>query len=510
MKILQSRAFFLALTLLLLNDFVFKYSWPNALTGKISDFAGLFILPLFWFAIFPRYKKIVCALSAIFFLWWKSPLSDAFLDAWNSLAFVQWERVVDYTDYWALLSIPLAYYYATQVAYRRVKIEPAFVGLLVSFSFLATSAEKPIICALDYPPMIALEITNDSLPSAKPIRLASMGYEHLAHPDYVGSNHLDGSNASSLAIQGKYLIVQYPYWSFMQSRYDTKNFIDQQKLEIRREEIYKSLKHNIVDTTRMVELPAVQLTYDSLVSPQTLKLALDDFKVVDHFQLDTIIFGARHQLQFKNSLLHGSFVAYHPSGILKSKGSYKAGLLDGRWEKFDEQGERLNVELYDEGKLISYAKGKTTELTSLADRRQRIYWYNVLCLVGLLLLAAYALYRTIKAVVTAKDFKGRNSFWAFVGHFFMSLGSSLMVLIIGALLTLLLAMFFNETPILPSRYIPRLELLAYVILTIVFFLYTEKYRYFILFALGFALLYFICNGWSFLGELELFEASKLR
>ncbi|MFK8100875.1 MAG: toxin-antitoxin system YwqK family antitoxin [Saprospiraceae bacterium] len=510
MKILQSRAFLLALTLLLLNDFIFKYTWSNALTGKVSDFAGLFIFPLFWFALFPRYKKIVCTLSALFFLWWKSPLADGFLEAWNNLAFVHWERVVDYTDYWALLSIPLAYYYATQVSYRRVKIEPAFVGLLVSFSFLATSAEKPIICALDYPPMTVLEITNDSLPTTPPIRLRSMGYGNLVHPHYIGSNHLNGPEVSSLAIQGKYLILQYPYWSFMQSRYDTKNFIDQQKLEIRREEIYENLKKNIIDTTKMIELPAVELTYDSLVSPQTLKLALDDFKLVDHFQLDTIVFGARHQLQFKNSLLHGPFVAYHPSGTLKSKGNYKAGLLDGRWEKFDEQGERLNVELYDEGKLISYAKGKNTELSSLVDRRQRIYWYNVLCLVGLLLLAGYTLYRTIKAVVTTKDFKARNSFWAFIGHIFMSLSSSLMVLIVGGLLTMLLVMFFKETSILPARYIPRLELLGYLLLTIVFFMYTEKHRYFILFAIGFVLIYFIGNEWFFLWELELVEGAKLR
>lgn len=50
-SILVSPGFLLCLCLLLLNDFILKSEFHNALTGKLSDFAGLFIFPLFFSAL---------------------------------------------------------------------------------------------------------------------------------------------------------------------------------------------------------------------------------------------------------------------------------------------------------------------------------------------------------------------------------------------------------------------------------------------------------------------------
>jgi len=44
--------FVICLGLLLLNDFYLKFEYHNWLTGKLSDFCGLFIFPVFWSAIF--------------------------------------------------------------------------------------------------------------------------------------------------------------------------------------------------------------------------------------------------------------------------------------------------------------------------------------------------------------------------------------------------------------------------------------------------------------------------
>ncbi len=59
LQILLSPEFLIGLLLLLMNDFVFKELFHNWLTGKLSDFAGLFIFPLFWSALFPKRKALI-------------------------------------------------------------------------------------------------------------------------------------------------------------------------------------------------------------------------------------------------------------------------------------------------------------------------------------------------------------------------------------------------------------------------------------------------------------------
>ncbi|MFK7937171.1 MAG: hypothetical protein AB8G22_26890 [Saprospiraceae bacterium] len=62
-QIFTSLPFILALTLLLLNDFYWKATYANFWTGKISDFAGLFVFILFWSTLFPKRKTTVYFLS---------------------------------------------------------------------------------------------------------------------------------------------------------------------------------------------------------------------------------------------------------------------------------------------------------------------------------------------------------------------------------------------------------------------------------------------------------------
>jgi len=67
LDVLVSPAFLLGLFLLLLNDYFLKAVFHNWFTGKLSDFAGLFIFPLFWTALFPRYKKSIYYITAFLF-----------------------------------------------------------------------------------------------------------------------------------------------------------------------------------------------------------------------------------------------------------------------------------------------------------------------------------------------------------------------------------------------------------------------------------------------------------
>lgn len=142
--------FVCSLGLLLLNDFVFKSLLHNWFSGKLSDFAGLFAFVLFWSAIFPRRRGWVYALTALGFVFWKSPYSAVLINSFNSVSFFSIGRVVDYTDLIALAVLPAAWFY--EQCWRKEKIylsnaltrrlaitATAFVSL---FAFTATSIES--------------------------------------------------------------------------------------------------------------------------------------------------------------------------------------------------------------------------------------------------------------------------------------------------------------------------------------------------------------------------------
>lgn len=91
-----SIGFILALTILLLNDFYFKIYYGNWLTGKLSDFAGLFVFPLFWTILFPKLKDKIYFASAIIFIYWKTVYSETLLEIINQLSIIKLNRVVDF------------------------------------------------------------------------------------------------------------------------------------------------------------------------------------------------------------------------------------------------------------------------------------------------------------------------------------------------------------------------------------------------------------------------------
>jgi hypothetical protein len=130
--------FITAVLLLLINDHILKGAYGNWLTGKLSDFAGLFVLPVIVAYLFPALKKYACALSALWFLFWKSPLSEDLIQILNSNSFVEFGRVVDYTDLIAFSILPLAHLFINKryesslnkvVMVRSVSLVLSFVAL---------------------------------------------------------------------------------------------------------------------------------------------------------------------------------------------------------------------------------------------------------------------------------------------------------------------------------------------------------------------------------------------
>jgi hypothetical protein len=146
LDILSSPGFLFGLALLLLNDFIFKNLFHNSFTGKLSDFAGLFIFPLFWTSFFPAARKHIYLLVALLFIFWKSVSSQFMIDAWNGLHLFQISRAVDASDLLALLVLPLSYAYGqSRPADTSNSKAPYLLALVAVFAFTATSREHSVI-----------------------------------------------------------------------------------------------------------------------------------------------------------------------------------------------------------------------------------------------------------------------------------------------------------------------------------------------------------------------------
>jgi hypothetical protein len=129
--------------LLILNDFLLKELFNNWLTGKISDFAGLFVFTIFWTTIFPASKKYIYSLTALTFIYWKSTYSDGLIAAWNSFDLINISRVADITDLMALSMIPAAHVYEKyKDNFYKISMSPVIPIVVSSFAFAATSTSQ--------------------------------------------------------------------------------------------------------------------------------------------------------------------------------------------------------------------------------------------------------------------------------------------------------------------------------------------------------------------------------
>lgn len=117
---LLNPTFIVALTILFLNDHVFKWVFGSWVTGKLSDFSGVHVLSLFIACFLSGRRNLSILLTALFFIWWKSPFSDDFIEWYNQYAVVPIARVIDYSDYIALSILPISHHTLKKLEVKRL------------------------------------------------------------------------------------------------------------------------------------------------------------------------------------------------------------------------------------------------------------------------------------------------------------------------------------------------------------------------------------------------------
>ncbi|VVV00866.1 hypothetical protein FVB9532_02142 [Mesonia oceanica] len=133
--------FLVSIFLLLINDLYLKFEYHNYLTGKLSDFVGLFAFPYFFSCFFSKKIKLIYILSGILFVFWKLELSQPIFDFANSYG-IGINRTVDYSDLMALMILPFSYSYwnKRQIITKKPKrIFKPIIIVICSFSFIATT-----------------------------------------------------------------------------------------------------------------------------------------------------------------------------------------------------------------------------------------------------------------------------------------------------------------------------------------------------------------------------------
>ncbi|HMD00181.1 MAG TPA: hypothetical protein VKH37_08500, partial [Ferruginibacter sp.] len=86
-----------------------KQQFHNWFTGKLSDAAGIIMLPLLLAFLFPRLRTNAVWISAIIFVVWKSPLSQLMIDTYDQFALIPITRIVDYSDLFVFVLLPVPY-----------------------------------------------------------------------------------------------------------------------------------------------------------------------------------------------------------------------------------------------------------------------------------------------------------------------------------------------------------------------------------------------------------------
>lgn len=298
--------FVICLLTLLVNDFYLKTQFHNAVTGKLSDFCGLFVFVCFWSALFPTKKLLVNFLTALLFILWKSPYAQAFIYSFSQ-NFYGIHRVVDITDLFALIVLPIACLRSTSI---KLKVWPLPVGALTFISFCATSIPTPTQ-ELDQPHYV---LFKSGVLSAD---------DNKYHPsDYAIHEH-----DSFVVISVKKIeIERSPHYN---DEFHKKLILADLDLRLLRDSRPQYSKSGLLSDYTPLR--------DSLTFKRRTSISLEHDSIVD-------------VLKFMNTRLDGPFKRL-VNGHLRIDGKYKDGVEDSVWNFYNTNNDIVLRKNFKDGEL---------------------------------------------------------------------------------------------------------------------------------------------------------------
>lgn len=406
LQLLQSKAFVYSLVLVLLNDFILKYNFPCWLTGKLSDFAGLFVFAVFWMAFFPKRKNMIVMATAILFTWWKSPLSQPLIELWKEVIFYSIDRVIDYSDLTALMVLPLAITFCKNSSVARYQVSPVLTTLVAFFVFCSTSAIEPVLYEYPNPQIFVFHYDIDSsIVLEKELRMSDfekdstdwMRYKYkdklfFQEQYYIDQHYQIKSLGDSILLVKKFTEEYYDEYVHMESNAGKVRFLDKIK-NLKQYYLEDILKSKLEKINEYPEFPFTE-NPNGWNRPK-FKFFPVSKKIIDStFQIRTNRFGRDELLSFKNSLLDGEYTQYWNSKIVKVNGKYEAGIEKGKWDFFDSLGVKIKEEIYENGELAQtkefLSEGDLLNKNIVTKKKViRTHWIFLVILICLLFCSFY-------------------------------------------------------------------------------------------------------------------------
>lgn len=191
---------------LIINDFYLKPVFANALTGKLSDFSGLIVFPIFIAFLFPKTQKWISILTGILFIIWKMPVTTPLIDIFNKTMPFKIQRIIDYSDYWALLVLPITHLILNQD--RQIKINST--KILKLSKLLVATVSFFAICATTVPP--AVEVPKGTIYIGKKYTIKKSKNEIIEAIKSLGYNVNYHKNLDDSTNTGRYRTRKIPYY----------------------------------------------------------------------------------------------------------------------------------------------------------------------------------------------------------------------------------------------------------------------------------------------------------
>lgn len=326
---LTSLPFLLCLGVLLLNDFYLKETFHNGLTGKLSDFCGLYIFPIFWSAFFYKKKNEIYIITALLFVLWKSPFSQTFIDFF-SLVIYPISRVVDITDLWALGVLPISYV-AGGRAQVKLNLNPYILSIISFLSFCSTSA-VPHFQEFENPQYILLKSSE-------------LTFRNVLL-DRVDQGKIQLDSVDLIELKG----ISLAYTPLLKDEF--------QKVQVLKD-LDKTLMRYVKHDAEWIRRGAI---LDSLTIKGKTEITVEKEKY-------------RDILSFKNTRLHGSFARESYDGKPLIQGLYRNGIEDSIWLYYNRKNEIHRKEIYNHGELsqvILYKNAKEIDTEIILTRAQKV------------------------------------------------------------------------------------------------------------------------------------------